>query len=346
MSRGVKVLSLAVLLAVIGAVTALATACGSSSSSSTSSSTSSATSSGSPTATKTFKVGITQIVTHPALDATVKGFKEELAAKGFVEGQNITFDFQNAQGDISTAATIAQKFGNEGLDLIFSVATPTSQAVAKVTQTIPIVFCAVTDPVGAGLLKDITAPEANVTGVSDMQPVAPILQLVKLVPKAKAIGAIYNSGEANSVFLIKSERVEAAKLGYKLIEATASNSSEVLAAAQSLVGRVQAITTIGDNTVASALDAVVKICEQNKILLLAGDTDSVKRGAAAGFGFNYEDLGKQAGDQAAKILSGAAVKDVPVEFAKSLLLAINQKAAKAMGITLPAALISQAALKY
>jgi putative tryptophan/tyrosine transport system substrate-binding protein len=344
MSRGIKVLSLTVLLAVIGAGAALVAACGSSTSSTSTSS--SAAPSTSPTATKMYKVGITQIVTHPALDATVKGFKEALAAKGFVEGQNVTFDFQNAEGDISTAATIAQKFGSEGLDLIFSVATPTSQAVVKVTSTVPIVFCAVTDPVGAGLVKDLTAPEANVTGVSDMQPVAPILQLVKLVPNAKAIGAIYNAGEANSVFLIKAERVEAAKLGYKLIEATASTSSEVQAAAQSLVGRVQAITTIGDNTVASALEAVVKICEQNKILLLAGDTDSVQRGAAAGFGFNYEDLGKQAGDQAAKILSGTAVKDVPVEFAKNLLLAINQKAAKAMGITLPAALISQAALKY
>ncbi len=144
------------------------------------------------------------------------------------------------------------------------------------------------------------------------------------------------------MFLIKAERVAAAKLGYKLIEATASSSAEVQAAAQSLVGRVQAITTIGDNTVASALEAVVKVCEQNKILLLAGDTDSVKRGAAAGFGFNYEDLGKQAGDKAARDPHGTPVKDVPVEFAKNLLLAINKKAAKAMGVTLPAALVSQA----
>jgi putative tryptophan/tyrosine transport system substrate-binding protein len=341
MSRGIRVLSLAAVLAVIGAGAALVAACGSSGGGGSSSS---ATPSSSPTTAKTYKVGITQIVTHPALDATVKGFKEALAAKGFVE--NITYDLQNAQGDISTAASIAQKFGSEGLDLIFGVATPTSQAVVKVTSTIPIVFCAVTDPVGAGLVKDIKAPEANVTGVSDMQPVAPILELVKLVPNAKAVGAIYNAGESNSVFLIKAERAEAAKLGYKLIEATASSSAEVQAAAQSLVGRVQAITTIGDNTAASALEAIVKVCEQNKILLLAGDTDSVKRGAAAGFGFNYEDLGKQAGEEAAKILSGTPVKDVPVEFAKNLLLAINEKAAKAMGITLPAALVSQATLKY
>ncbi len=102
-----------------------------------------------------YKIGITQIVTHPALDAAVKGFKEALAAKGFVEGKNVTYDMQNAQGDISTAATIAQKFASEGLDLIYSVATPTSQAVVKVTTTIPIVFCAVTDPVGAGLVKDL-----------------------------------------------------------------------------------------------------------------------------------------------------------------------------------------------
>jgi putative ABC transport system substrate-binding protein len=303
--------------------------------------------SASPTETKIFKVGITQIVTHPALDATVKGFKDTLAAEGFVEGTNIEYDLQNAQGDMATATSIADKFAAEDLALVFSVATPTSQAMAKASTTIPIVFCAVTDPVGAGLVKDPKAPDANVTGVSDMQPVEPILELAAgLNPNLKAVGAIYNAGESNSVFLIKQEKAAAEAMGLKFVEATAGTSSEVKAAADSLVGRVQAVTVIGDNTAVSALEAIIKVCRENKIPLYAGDTDSVKRGAAAGFGFNYEDLGKQAGDQAAQILSGAAVSSVPVEFAKNLLLAINKKAAKAMGVTLPAALVSQAALKY
>ena len=337
MSRGIRVLSLTVVVAVIGAGAALVAACGSSLSSPPSS-----TPSTSPTTVKMYKVGITQIVTHPALDAAVKGFKETLAAHGL----NVKYDMQNAEGDMSAAAAIAQKFASENLNLIFSVATPTSQAVAKDTSTIPIVFCAVTDPVGAGLVKNLKAPTANVTGVSDMQPVAPILDLVKLVPNATTVGAIYNAGESNSVFLIKNEQAAATKMGYKFIGATASNSSEVQTAAQSLVGRVQAITVIGDNTAVSALDSIVKVCEQNHILLLAGDTSSVQGGAAAGFGFNYEDLGRQAGEQAYKILTGMPVSNIPVEFAKKLMLAVNVKAAKAMGVKLPAALVNRAALKY
>lgn len=334
MSRTIKTLGAVAVCLVLSLTAAVLAGCGSSSSSNNPSPSSSG--------ATTFHVGITQIVTHPALDAAVKGFKETLAAHGL----NVKYDMQNAEGDMSAAAAIAQKFASENLNLIFSVATPTSQAVAKDTSTIPIVFCAVTDPVGAGLVKNLKAPTANVTGVSDMQPVAPILDLVKLVPNATTVGAIYNAGESNSVFLIKNEQAAATKMGYKFIGATASNSSEVQTAAQSLVGRVQAITVIGDNTAVSALDSIVKVCEQNHILLLAGDTSSVQGGAAAGFGFNYEDLGRQAGEQAYKILTGMPVSNIPVEFAKKLMLAVNVKAAKAMGVKLPAALVNRAALKY
>lgn len=292
------------------------------------------------------KVGITQIVTHPALDATVKGFKDVLAEEGFVEGDNVTYDLQNAQGDMATATAIADKFAADNLDLVFSVATPTSQAMVKASTTIPIVFCAVTDPVGSGLVADAEAPDANVTGVSDMQPVQPILELVKLIPDAKAVGMIYNAGESNSVFLAEQAKADAETAGYEFVEATAGTTAEVKAAAESLVGRVQAVMVIGDNTAVSALEAIVKVCQENGILLLAGDTDSVKRGAAAGFGFNYEDLGRQAGAQAAKILSGTPVADVPVEFASNLILAVNPAAAEKMGITLPQQLLDQAQETY
>jgi putative tryptophan/tyrosine transport system substrate-binding protein len=289
---------------------------------------------------KAYKIGITQIVTHPALDAAVAGFKQELAAKGFT---NITYDDQNAEGDMATATTIAQKFANESLDLVLGVATPTTQAVVKADTTTPIVFTAVTDPVGAGLVADANAPGANVTGVSDMLPVQPHLDLIKqIVPNVKTIGVLYNAGESNSVFLIKAEKAAAAKMGIKVIEATASNSSEVQAAAQSLVGRVDAVSVLTDNTVVSALESVIKICEQNKIPLISGDTDSVKRGAAAAYAFDYKDLGIQAGDMAAQILSGTPIKDIPVQYAQKLQLSVNPKAAKAMGVTLPADVTSKA----
>jgi putative ABC transport system substrate-binding protein len=180
-----------------------------------------------------------------------------------------------------------------------------------------------------------------------MLPVEPHIELIKaIVPDAKTVGVIYNAGESNSVFLIKAEKEAAAKAGIEIVDATASNSSEVQAAAQSLVGRVDAISVLTDNTAVSALESIIKIAEQNKIPLISGDTDSVKRGAVAAYAFDYEDLGKQAGYQAAEILSGTPIKDIPVEYAKNLQLSINEKAAKAMGVTIPTDLVDKAANKF
>jgi putative ABC transport system substrate-binding protein len=335
--RHLSKVGVAALLIALAVAVAVAAGCGSDDGSSSSASPSADTS-------KAYKIGITQIVTHPALDAAVDGFKAALAEKGFT---NITYDDQNAQGDMATASSIAQKFAGEGLDLILGVATPTTQAVVKADQTTPIVFTAVTDPVGAGIVTDPEAPTGNVTGVSDMLPVEPHIELIKaIVPDAKTVGVIYNAGESNSVFLIKAEKEAAAKAGIEIVDATASNSSEVQAAAQSLVGRVDAISVLTDNTAVSALESIIKIAEQNKIPLISGDTDSVKRGAVAAYAFDYEDLGKQAGYQAAEILSGTPIKDIPVEYAKNLQLSINEKAAKAMGVTIPTDLVDKAANKF
>jgi putative ABC transport system substrate-binding protein len=338
-----RALRLAIPLALVFVlvVAGVAAGCGSSSSSSSSSSPSANTS-------KAYKIGVTQIVTHPALDAAVAGFKAALAEKGFT---NVTYDMQNAQGDMATTSSIAQKFASEPLDLVLGVSTPSTQAVVKAITTTPIVFTAVTDPVSAGLVTDPAAPTANVTGVSDQMKVDPILALVKKInPNAKNVGIVYNSGESNSVFIVKQVEAAVGSLGLGLVKATASSSSEVQAAAQSLVGRVDAITVIGDNTAVGALEAIVKVCDQNKIPLYVGDPDSVKRGAAAGYGPNYEELGKQAGYQAALILGGTPIKDIPVIYAKDLpgneQLSINLKSAKAQGITLPADLASTAVNKF
>lgn len=324
---------LVALLTVLVIAVAVAAGCGSDTG---------ATSDASPSAdtSKAYKIGITQIVTHPALDAAVAGFKEALAEKGF---SNITYDDQNAQGDMATASSIAQKFAGEGLDLILGVATPTTQAVVKADQTTPIVFTAVTDPVGAGLVTDPEAPTGNVTGVSDMLPVQPHLDLIKtIVPDVKTVGVIYNAGESNSVYLVDAEKEAASKMGIEIVEGTASNSSEVQAAAQALVGRVDAISVLTDNTAVSALESILKVAEQNQIPVIAGDTDSAKRGAVAAYAFDYKDLGKQAGYQAAEILSGTPIKDIPVEYAETLQLSVNEKAAAAMGVTIPSDLSAKA----
>ena len=342
MPRVSKVVLLVALMAVI-AFTGVLAGCGSSSSSSssTSPSASSATS-------KAYKIGVTQIITHPALDAAVAGFKAALAEKGFT---NVTYDMQNAQGDMSTNASIAQKFASEPLDMIVGISTPSTQAVVKAITTTPIVFTALTDPVSAGLMTDPQAPSGNVTGVSDQMRVEPVLELVKLInPDAKTVGIVYNSGESNSVFIVKQVEAAVAPLGLKLVKATASTTSEVQAAAQSLVGRVDAITVIGDNTAVAGIATIVKVCDQNKIPLYAGDTDTVKAGAAAGYGPPYEELGRQLGYQAALILSGTPIKDIPVIYAKDLpgneQLSINEKSAAAQGVTFPADLLSKAVNKF
>jgi putative ABC transport system substrate-binding protein len=328
MMRSTRRLNVAIVLVALAIALGLVAGCGSDSTDSSSSPDSSA-----DATSKSYKIGVTQIVTHPALDAAVAGFKEALAEKGFT---NITYDDQNAQGDMATASSIAQKFAGAGLDLILGVATPTTQAVVKADTTTPIVFTAVTDPVGAGLVTDPDAPSANVTGVSDLLPVQPHLDLIKqIVPDVKTVGVIYNAGESNSVFLIEAEKAAAQEMGIEIVEATASNSSEVQAATESLVGRVDAISVLTDNTAVSALESIIKIGEQNKIPVIAGDTDSVKRGAVAAYAFDYKDLGMQAGYQAAAILSGTPISDIPVEYAENLQLSVNSTAAAAMGVTIP-----------
>lgn len=296
---------------------------------------------------KSYSIGVTQIVSHPALDAVVEGFKEQMAEEGFVEGENVTYDLQNAQGDMSNASAIAQKFASDKLDLVLSIATPTSQAAVKAITDKPILFAAVTDPVAAELVADAQAPGANVTGVSDLLPVDSHLELIKrLVPEVKTIGLLYNSGESNSVTLVEMEKAKAAEMGLEVVEATAASSGEVLAAAQSLVGRVDAISVLTDNTVVSAFESVVKVCQENQIPLIAGDTDSVQRGAVAAYAFDYREHGKQAARMALKILSGTPISDIPVEYAENLELSVNTTAAEAMGVTIPQDVLDEAKNKF
>jgi putative ABC transport system substrate-binding protein len=331
-------LAFALALVLVLAVAGVAAGCGSSDSDTTSSASPSADTS------KAYNIGISQIVTHPALDATVNGFKDALTEAGYT---NVTYDLQNAEGDMATTASIAQKFAGDSLDLILGVATPTAQALAKAITDRPVLFTAVTDPVGAGLVEDPNAPSANVTGVSDMQPVKPILELVQTFrPDAKAVGMVYNAGESNSVFLVQQAEKDAESMGLTIVKAPAGTSAEVQAAAQSLIGRADAIMVIGDNTAVSALESIIKVAEQNQMPLVAGDPDSVKRGAVAAYGFDYYDLGKQTGAMAAMVLSGTPIADIPVQFAENLQLSVNEKAAAAQGVTLPQDLIDQAVNKY
>jgi len=296
---------------------------------------------------KIFKIGITQIVSHPALDGDQKGFENALAEAGFKEGGNITYDRQNAQGDMANAQTIAQKFLDAKVNLVHSIATPTSQAAVKTIKNIPIVFSSVTDPVDAGLVPKTSPPGTksgtNVTGVSDRWPVYLQFEMYsKFVPKAKKWGTIYNAGDANSLVHIKEMREAAKKMGVELIEATISTSAEAMQAAQFLAGKVQAVNITSDNTAVSAFEAIVKVCNEKKIPLFAGDVGSVPRGAIAAYGLDYFLIGHSAGKKAAQILKGEKPGDIPWGQAEKFSLVVNEKAAKAQGVIFPPDLLKNA----
>jgi len=283
---------------------------------------------------KILTIGITQIVDHPALNAVRDGFIDEMTKQGYIEDEDVVYDLQNAQGDMATANTIAQKFVSEEVDLILSIATPTSQAAVNATTTIPVVFSAVTDPVGAGLVKNLENSGNNVTGISDLTPVRKQFELIKeMLPEAKAVGTVYNAAEANSVLTNELAKEACADLGLKLMEATVSSTADVLLAARSLVGKVDAIYVSTDNATVSALDAVVQVTNENNIPLVLADPTTLEKGALVALGFNYYQHGQQTAPIVIKILEGAKPTDIPVEFAKNVELAVNLNTVKEIGMS-------------
>ncbi len=288
-------------------------------------------------------VAITQIVEHPALDACRNGVKDELAAAGFEVGKNLKWSYESAQGNMAVAAQIAKKFAGEEPDVIVAIATPSAQTVAASARRTPLVFSAVTDPVGAKLVEAWDKPGEFVTGVSDKTPIDKHLGLVKrLAPKAKTVGVIYNPGEANAVSILNSVKEEAPKLGLAVVEAAAPRSSDVLAAARSLVGKADAIYIGTDNTVVSAFEAVVKVGTEAKIPVFAGDTASVERGAVAALGFDYYDVGRQTGKVVLRILNGEKASAIPVRGVEKMDLYLNLKTAPQMGLEIPEKVVAEA----
>ncbi len=296
-----------------------------------------------PAAAADVTVAVTAIVEHPALDAARQGIQDELAAEGYVAGKNLDFRFESAQGNPAIAAQIAQKFVGDAPDVIVPISTPSAQAVAAATKTIPIVFTAVTDPVGAKLVASLEHPGGNITGMTDLSPIGAHLDLIKeITPDVASLGVIYNPGEANSVTLLDLLRQEAPARGIEIEEAAAPRSSDVLAAAQSLVGKVDAIYVPTDNTVVTALEAVVGVGIENELPVYAGDTNSVPRGAIAALGFNYHDVGIQTGKIVARVLRGEAPADIPVQRVEITELYVNPEAAERMGVTIPDEVIARA----
>ncbi|WP_018247268.1 ABC transporter substrate-binding protein [Orenia marismortui] len=289
------------------------------------------------------KIGIIQIVEHPALDDAREGFIKELEKAGYKDGENVSYDYQNAQGDMSTAQTIARQFAYDDLDLILAIATPTAQAVANSVKDTPILITAVTDPKSAGLVESLKKPGSNITGTSDLTPVREQLELLaQIAPKAKKIGIIYNAGETNSVVQAELAESAAKELGLELIPATVSSSNEVYQSAQSLVGRVDAIYVPTDNTVVSAIQSVVKVANENNLPLITGEDKPVEKGALATIGVNYYRLGRQTAEMAVEIFNGADPAEMPIEYLEDTDLVINLNAAKEMHVEISEDLIEKA----
>ncbi len=286
------------------------------------------------------KVGITQIIEHASLDASREGFIAALKDNGFEDGKTIEIDYQPAQGDPSMVSTIAQKFVGDKKDVILAISTPSAQAIVKATEgtEIPVFFTAITDPLKAKLVDSIEKPGKNVTGTSDTHPESiksTISAIKEFFPEAKKVGIIFNSGEANSVVNVDNAKAALTEHGLEPVEANASNATEVLQAAESLVGRVDALYIPKDNTAVGAIKSIVKVAQDNKIPMFVGEMDSVRNGGFAGFGIDYHDLGYQTGLLAVKVLKGEAkAGDMPVQFPEELRLAVNKEAAANQGIDL------------
>lgn len=295
------------------------------------------------TGQQVYKIGITQQAEHPALDAAREGIIEGLKEAGFEDGKQIEIEFESAQGETLLAKEIAQKFVADRKDVIIAIATTPAQAVANETSTIPIVFSAVTDPVTAGLVASIEQPGGNVTGVSDLVPVKDQLALFKqLGDQYKRIGVIYNAGEANSVYLVNESKAAAQELGLTLEEATVANASEVPQAAQSLVGRVDAIYIITDNTVAQAVQSIVAVANQHKLPTVGSVEQYVDQGALITTGLDYNLLGRRTGQMVADILNGKSPAEMPVQYVADRKLIVNTDTAELLGITLPDDIMDQA----
>lgn len=286
---------------------------------------------------KSYSVAISQIAPHPSLDATKDGFLAALKDAGIVEGENLKVDYNNAQGEASNNQSIAQKIGSGGYDLALGIATPSALALADKVKDFPMLFAAVTDPVDADIISNMDKPGGNISGASDTNPVA-ITQLMDFIAEnftnVKTVGVIINEGEANAVIMTKQAEAALAAHDIKLIKAVVTNTSEVQQAAQSLVGRADALYITLDNTAVSSVDAILKVARDNKLPFFSSDRDTVEAGAFATVGFKYYDHGYQVGQMAVEILKdGKNPGDMKVTVPEKLDFILNLKAAEALGIT-------------
>ncbi len=281
-----------------------------------------------------FRIGISQFITHQSLDATREGFVDELAKQGYVEGKNIEIDLQNAQGEQRNLKTISQQLA-ESSDVVLAIATPSAQSLVNTTQTTPVIFSAVTDPVSAKLVESREHPGGNVTGTSDQSSDAISTQInliKKVLPKAKTIGILYTQSEPNSVV----QKDEAKRLleekGFTVVEKTILDSNNVKAAAESLMTEVDMVFVPTDNIISSTMETVKQVSIKHKVPVFGGSTEMIAVGGLYNYGTNYEELGRQTARMLVRVLKSEKPENIAVELPEKLELHTNQEMADALGI--------------
>lgn len=302
---------------------------------------------GSTEAEGSYKIGIAQFAQHASLDNCRKGFLEGLAEEGIAEGKNLTIEYQNAEADTGIANQIAQNFTAGKVDLICAIATPTAQSAynAALKTEIPVIYTAVNDPVGAQLAKADGTPAGNTTGTSDKLPVEKQLAMIReILPDAKKIGIIYTSSEVNSETAVEEYQALSAQYGFEFETVAIHTIADVPLAADSILGKVDCLTNLTDNTVVSALTTILDKANAKKIPVFGSEVEQVKIGCLAAEGLDYVELGKETGKMAAKVLKGEVkASGFPFKTIEDSSLYLNTEAAKKLGIQIEKEISDRAA---
>lgn len=331
-----------ILAVMMGAMmtTVMMTGCGNGGSEANSSTGASAGStSESSAAGESYTIGISQFAEHGSLDNCREGFIQGLAEEGLVEGENLTIKVNNADADMATAGQIAEQFASGGVDLICAIATPSAQAAynAAMEKGIPVIYTAVTNPIAAELATDDKMPVGEVTGTSDELPVEAQLKMIReILPEAETIGILYTTSEANSEYSIGQYEELAGEYGFTIEKSGITNTSEIQLAAADLLGKVDCLTNLTDNTVVSALPTIIGMADEKNIPVFGSEIEQVKIGCLAAEGIEYIQLGVDTGKMAAKVLKGET-KASEMEYASitESSLYVNEAVAEKLGVAVP-----------
>jgi len=300
-------------------------------------------------AAEQINVGVIQFMQHASLDEAYQGFVDGLAEAGYKEGENLTVNFQNASGEVSNCQQICNLFANSDTDLVLAIATPAAQAAVNVFQEteVPVLFTAVTDAVGAGLVVSNEAPGKNVTGTLDMPVIADQIAVIKdVLPDVGKLAILYTSSEPNSEIQADEAKAAAEALGMEVIIQTSSSSNDIPQVISSVVGSADAIYIPSDNAFASAMATVNAAAVENQIPVFCAVEAMIAEGGIATTAIDYYELGKQTAAQAARVFAGEKASEIMVETQKECALVVNETFAKSVGVEVPAELVEKAATKY